>query len=78
MNHRPNIDRFLASIPPISTAQGTEIALAYLNVKLRDVSTDTLRMFRAYWLAMYQGTPDQTVVLDVVDEQLALRETGGA
>jgi len=41
------------------------------------MSPEHLRMFRAHCLNMHGGMPDQTVVIDVIDGLLALREMGG-
>jgi hypothetical protein len=76
MDHPGDIDGFLESLPPMSDAEGAETVLRYLHAQFHAMSTETLRTYRAHCVRMQSGERDQTVVVQVIDELLALRETG--
>ena len=63
-------------LPPRSDAEGPEIVPGYLNVEVGRMSRETLRLFARDAWRCTPNEPGQTVVVEVIDGLLALREMG--
>lgn len=76
MDHTDDIDAFIENLPPMTDAERTEVMLTYVNARIRRMSAEHLRLYRAECLQVYAPTPGLAVVLDMIDGMLALREMG--
>jgi hypothetical protein len=69
-----DFESFLENLAPLTDAEQAELLLTYFNEVLKGLSTDALRMLRWRVSEMHPGTPEETMVLEVIDGLIALRD----